>query len=88
MTVKCQSNLAASKHIRFTRMFNKLKGKDYRERMRNLSLWSLEERRKRQDLFETYKKSETHPKLEKMKRAIDIRKYLSHTVVGRWNALD
>jgi len=34
---------------KFTRMFTELKGKDYYERLRHLNLWTLEERRNRQD---------------------------------------
>ena len=40
---------------RFTRMFTELKDKDYHERLRHLNLWTLEERRNRQDLIEVSK---------------------------------
>ena len=40
---------------RFTRMFTKLKGKDYYERLRYLNLWTLEERWNRHDLIEYFK---------------------------------
>ena len=40
---------------RFTRMIPGLKNLDYEERLRNLGLWSLEERRNRMDLLEVFK---------------------------------
>ena len=40
---------------RFTRMFKDLRGKDYGERLKSLNLWTLEERRNRQDLIEVFK---------------------------------
>lgn len=40
---------------RFTRMFKELRDKDYNERLRYLNLWTLEERRNRQDLIELFK---------------------------------
>jgi len=36
-------------------MFTELKGKYYYDRLRNLNLWTLEERRNRQDLIEVFK---------------------------------
>ena len=42
-------------HRKFTRMFTELKGKYYYDRLRNLNLWTLEERRNRQDLIEVFK---------------------------------
>jgi len=40
---------------RFTKMINNMKGKTYEERLQCLKLWSLEERRNRQDLIEVSK---------------------------------
>ena len=40
---------------RFTKMFPKIKNKSYEERIEELGLWSLEERRNRADLIETFK---------------------------------
>ena len=40
---------------RFTKMINNMKGKSYEERLHCLKLWTLEERRNRQDLIEVYK---------------------------------
>jgi hypothetical protein len=40
---------------RFTKMFSGIKDKPYEERLKELGLWSLEERRNRADLIETFK---------------------------------
>jgi len=40
---------------RFVRMFKELKGKEDHERLRYLNVWTLEEKRNRQDLIEIYK---------------------------------
>ena len=40
---------------RFTKMFPAIKNKPYEERIKELALWSLEERRNRADLIETFK---------------------------------
>jgi len=40
---------------RFTKMMKGMKGTSYEERLRKLNLWSLEERRNRQDLIEAFK---------------------------------
>ena len=48
---------------RFTRMFKELRDKDYDERLRYLNLWTLEERRNRQDLIEVFKMYEGFTKL-------------------------
>jgi len=40
---------------RFTRLFSELRGLPYDERLRQLGLWSLEERRNRADLIEVFK---------------------------------
>ena len=39
----------------FTKMIKAMKGKSYEERLQKLNLWSLEERRNRQDLIEVFK---------------------------------
>ena len=40
---------------RFTKMIKGMKDKSYEERLQRLNLWSLEERRNRQDLIEVFK---------------------------------
>ena len=40
---------------RFTRMFKDVRGMDYGERLKCLNLWTLEERRNRQDMIEVFK---------------------------------
>ena len=40
---------------RFTKMIKGMKGKSYEERLQRMNLWSLEERRNRQDLIEVFK---------------------------------
>jgi len=40
---------------RFMKMINGMKGKSYEERLQKLNLWSLEERRNRQDSIEVFK---------------------------------
>jgi len=40
---------------RFTKMTKGMKGMSYEERLQKLKLWSLEERRNRQDLIEVFK---------------------------------
>jgi len=40
---------------RFTRFFNDLQDLDHAERLRRLGLWTLEERKNRDDLIEVYK---------------------------------
>ena len=40
---------------RYTKMINDMKGKTYEDRLRCLELWTLEERRNRQDLIEVFK---------------------------------
>ena len=40
---------------RFTKMIKGMKGKSHEERLQKLNLWSLEERRNRQDLMEVFK---------------------------------
>jgi len=40
---------------RFTKMLKGMKGKSYEERLQKLNLWSLEERKNRQDLTEVSK---------------------------------
>jgi len=39
---------------RFTKMINNMVGKTYEERLQCLKLWTLEERRNRQDLIEVF----------------------------------
>ena len=52
--VKDKALLERVQH-RFTRMFAKLKGLPYSQRLAKLHLWSLEERRNRADLIEIFK---------------------------------
>ena len=40
---------------RYTKMINNIDGKSYEERLQCLKLWTLEERRNRQDLIEVFK---------------------------------
>jgi len=40
---------------RFTRMIKEVRGKDYLDRLKELNLWTLEERRNRADLVELFK---------------------------------
>jgi len=40
---------------RFTKMINNMEGKTYEERLQCLKLWTLEERKNRQDLIEVFK---------------------------------
>ena len=40
---------------RFTKMIKGMKGKSYEKRLQKLNLWSLEQRRNRQDLIEVFK---------------------------------
>ena len=40
---------------RFTKMTNNMEGKTYQERLQCLKLWTLEDRRNRQDLIEVLK---------------------------------
>jgi len=42
---------------RFTKMIVNMDGMSYSDRLRSLQLWSLEERRNRQDLIEVFKMS-------------------------------
>jgi len=51
----CMTAVRMLSRRRFTRMFTELKGKDYYERLRYLNLYTLEERRNRQDLIEVFK---------------------------------
>jgi len=40
---------------RFTKMIINMEGLSYEDKLQSLKLWSLEERRKRQDLIEVFK---------------------------------
>jgi len=40
---------------RFTKMMKNMKGMSYKERLQKLKLWTLEEKRNRQDLIEVFK---------------------------------
>jgi len=53
---------------RFTKMINDMKCKTYEDRLRFLGLWTLEERRNRQDLIELFKvtKGLSHVKIDDM----------------------
>jgi len=46
---------------RFSKMINNMEGLSYEERPRCLNLWTLEERRNRQDLIEVFNLFATHP---------------------------
>jgi len=43
---------------RFSKMINNMEGLSYEERLRRLNLWTLEERRNRQDLMKVFKISQ------------------------------
>ena len=43
---------------RFTKMINNMEGKTYEERLQYLKLWTLEERKNRQDLIEVFSERE------------------------------
>ena len=49
---------------RFSRIFTELKGKDYYERLIYLNLWTLEEKRNRQDLIEVFKMYKQFTKMD------------------------
>ena len=48
-------NLILKIQRRFTKMINNMEGKTYEERLQCLKLWTLEERKNRQDLIEVFK---------------------------------
>jgi len=52
---KIQQRFTESFQHRFTKMIQNMDGKSYEDRLRYLSLWTLEERRNRQDLIELFK---------------------------------
>jgi len=52
---KANKELLEKVQRRFTKTIQGMKGKSYQERLQKLSLWSLEERRNRQDLIEVFK---------------------------------
>ena len=51
----CLRNANKSPNNRFTRLFKELRGLPYNDRLSELGLWSLEERRNRADLVEVLK---------------------------------
>jgi len=84
-------------------MINNMDGKSYEERLQCLKLWTLEERRNRQDLIEVFKMcnefftladnnigTRGHSrKLVKFRCTRDCCEYFfSNRVINRWNQLD
>jgi len=51
---KKDKELLEKVHRRFTKMIVNMEGLSYEERLRCLKLWTLEERRNRQDLIEVF----------------------------------
>jgi len=69
-------------------MFKDLREKDYGERLKSLNLWTLEERRNRQDLIEVFKMCKDlqgtrgHTLSLKKKQSVkDVRRYFFQ---GEW----
>jgi len=54
-TLQKDKELIEKVQRRFTKMINNMEGKSYEERLYCLKLWTLEERRNRQDLIEVFK---------------------------------
>jgi len=80
--VKDKALLERVQH-RFTRMFKDLRGMDYGERLRSLNLWTLEERRNRQDLIEVFKMYKGFTRLsidELFERDANIKGTRGHTL--------
>lgn len=82
---------------RFTRMVPGMKELPYKDRLKQLGLWTLEERRNRADLLEMFKMliGKSSPatrghsvKLVKHRCKLDLRKYFfCERVIDRWNQL-
>ena len=68
---------------RFTRMFKDLRQRSYDERLKSLNLWTLEERRNRQDLIEVFKTYKGFTRLsndELFERDANIKGTRGHTL--------
>jgi len=68
---------------RFTRMFKDFKWRNYDERLKSLNLWTLEERRNRQDSIEVFKMYEGFTRLsidELFERDVNIKGTRGHTL--------
>jgi len=68
---------------RFTRMFKDLRQRNYDERLKSLNLWTLEERRNRQDLIEVFKMYKGFTRLsidELFERDVNIKGTRGHTL--------
>jgi len=82
MYVKDKELLERVQH-RFTRMFKELRGKEYGERLKYLNLWTLEERRNRQDMvvvFKMYKEFTRLSIVELFERDANIKGTRGHTL--------
>jgi len=67
---------------RFTRMFKDLRRRNYDERLKSLNLWTLEERRNRQDLIGVFKMYKGFTRLsidELFERDVNIKGTRGHT---------
>ena len=68
---------------RFTHMFKDLRQRDYGERLKSLNLWTLEERRNRQDSIEVFKMFKGFTRLsidELFERHVNIKGTRGHTL--------
>jgi len=69
--------------LRFTRMFKDLRQRNYDERLKSLNLWTLEEKRNRQDLTEVLKMYKGFTRLsidELFERDVNIKGTREHTL--------
>jgi len=68
---------------RFTHLFKDLRQRNYDERLKSLNLWTLEERRNRQDLIEVFKMYKEFTRLsidELFERDVNIKGTRGHTL--------
>jgi len=87
---------------RFTKMINNMEGNTYVERLQCLKLWTLEERRNKQDFIEVFKMCNGLLRLKPNELfTLDdnirgtrehswklVKVFFSNTVINRWNQLD
>jgi len=76
--LKDKELLERVKH-RFTRMFRDLRQRNYGERLKSLNLWTLEERRNRQDFIEVFKMYKGFTRLS-IERDANIKGTRGHTL--------
>jgi len=65
---------------RFACMFKDLRGMDYGEKLKSLNLWTLEERRNRQDLIEVFKMYKRFMRLSIDERDANIKGTTGHSL--------